>query len=371
MNAVAKMAWPDRRLLDRLGVEVPIIQAPMGGVVTSAMASAVSRGGGLGSLPCALSAFDQIREDVQAIRRNRGAINLNFFSHTPALPDSAREAAWRHRLKPYYAGLGLGPETPIPDMNIPPFGEQHCALLEELKPGVVSFHFGLPGRNLVDRVKATGAMVVSSATTVDEAIWLEAHGCDAIIAQGIEAGGHRGIFLSDDLSSQLGTMALVPQVVDAVRVPVIAAGGIADGRGIAAALMLGAAAVQMGTAYLFCPEARVAPLHRQAFKGRPGHTVITNVFTGRPARVIVNRSVREIGPMSDAAPAFPRASGALAPLRAKTEAAGSDDFMPLWCGQAARLGRKLGAEGLTRQLAAEALARLAPQAVTQSFARST
>ena len=365
------MNWPDRGILDRLGIEVPIIQAPMGGVVTSAMASAVARGGGLGSLPCALSTFDQIREEVRVTRRNCGAINLNFFSHTPAPLDSAREAAWRHRLKPYYVGLGLGPETPIPDMNIATFGEEHCALVEELQPEVVSFHFGLPSRTLIDRVRAAGAMVISSATTVDEAVWLEAHGCDAIIAQGFEAGGHRGMFLSDDLSSQIGTMALVPQVIDAVRVPVIATGGIADGRGIAAALMLGAAAVQMGTAYLFCPEAKVAPLHRQALKERAGQTIVTNVFTGRAARVIANRGVRELGPMSDAAPAFPRAGAALAPLRAKAEAAGSDDFIPLWCGQAAHLGRQLGAEELTRWLAAEALVRLAPQAVTHSFARST
>lgn len=256
-------------------------------------------------------------------------------------------------------------------MNIATFGEEHCALVEELQPEVVSFHFGLPSRTLIDRVKAAGAMVISSATTVDEAVWLEAHGCDAIIAQGFEAGGHRGMFLSDDLSSQIGTMALVPQVIDAVRVPVIATGGIADGRGIAAALMLGAAAVQMGTAYLFCPEAKVAPLHRQALKERAGQTIVTNVFTGRAARVIANRGVRELGPMSDAAPAFPRAGAALAPLRAKAEAAGSDDFIPLWCGQAAHLGRQLGAEELTRWLAAEALVRLAPQAVTHSFARST
>ncbi len=353
------MGWPDRRLLDRLGVEAPIIQAPMGGVATSTIVAAVARGGGLGSLPCALSAFDQVREEVQAVRRNSGAINLNFFSHAAAPPDRSREAAWRLRLAPYYAALGLGPATPTPDIDIAPFGEAHCGLIEELKPEVVSFHFGLPARPLVDRLKAAGAMVISSATTVGEASWLEAHGCDAIIAQGIEAGGHRGIFLSDDLSTQLGTMALVPQVVDAVRVPVIAAGGIADGRGIAAALMLGAAAVQLGTAYLLCPEARVPPLHRRALRERAADTVMTNVLTGRPARVIPNRVVREVGPMSDAVPAFPRAAGALAPLRAKSEAAGSDDFMPLWCGQAAHLSRELGAEELTRQLAIEALARLA------------
>jgi nitronate monooxygenase len=361
-RAEVSMTWPDRRILDRLGIDVPIIQAPMGGVATSAMVTAVARGGGLGSLPCALSTFDTVRAELQTIQRGtNAAINLNFFTHASTPPGGGREAAWHRRLAPYYAALGLGPDTPVPDVNIAPFGSDHCALVEELRPAVVSFHFGLPDRVLVDRAKAAGAMVLSSATTVEEAVWLEAHGCDAIIAQGLEAGGHRGMFLSDDLTSQLGTMALVPQVVDAVRVPVIAAGGIADGRGIAAALALGAAAVQIGTAFLFCPEAQLAPLHRQALKtAGAGQTAITNVFTGRPARVIVNRVVRELGPMSNAAPAFPRAAGALAPLRAKSEPAGSDDFIPLWCGQAAHLGRERGAEELTRELAAETLRRIAP-----------
>ena len=249
---------------------------------------------------------------------------------------------------------------PTPAGQRAPFDAAFCALVEELRPEVVSFHFGLPEPALLDRVRATGAKIVSSATTVDEAVWLDGHGCDAIIAQGAEAGGHRGMFLDDRVEAQVGTFALVPQVVDAVRVPVIAAGGIADGRGIAAAFALGASAVQIGTAYLFCPEATIAPLHREALRGEHRReTALTNVFTGRPARGIVNRVMRELGPLSPLAPAFPLAGGALAPLRAAAEPAGSDDFMSLWSGQSAALGRDLPAGELTRALAAEALAALA------------
>jgi nitronate monooxygenase len=234
-----------------------------------------------------------------------------------------------------------------------------CEFLEEFRPAVVSFHFGLPDRDLVARVKATGARILSSATTVGEAIWLQDHGCDAIIAQGLEAGGHRGMFLSDNINSQLGTLALLPMVADAVTTPVIATGGIADARGIVAAVALGASAVQLGTAYQFCREAKITKPYRSALKNsRDRQTVVTNVFSGRPARAIVNRLVRELGPISALAPEFPLAAGAVAPLRAKAEASGSEDFTSLWAGQAAYLGRELPADELTRQLAAESLAKL-------------
>jgi nitronate monooxygenase len=234
-----------------------------------------------------------------------------------------------------------------------------CDLVMESHPKVVSFHFGLPNKNLLARVRTAGAKIISSATSVDEARWLEDQGCDAIIAQGYEAGGHRGIFLTNDVSTQVGTLALVPQVVDAVKVPVIAAGGIADARGIVAAFALGASAVQIGTAYLLCPEAKISAVHRQALRNaKDNQTVLTNVFTGRPARGIANRLVREVGPMSDVAPDFPLAAAALAPLRAKSEMAGSADFTPLWSGQAARLTRELPAAELTKRLAAEALEKL-------------
>jgi nitronate monooxygenase len=232
-------------------------------------------------------------------------------------------------------------------------------VVEETKPDVVSFHFGLPAEPLLGRLKAAGFPVMSSATTAAEARWLEERGVAAVIAQGYEAGGHRGMFLSDDLAAQVGTFALIPQVVDAVKVPVIAAGGVTDARGIAAAFALGAAGVQMGTAYLWSPEAKISAPHRAALRsGRDDGTAVTNLMTGRPARGFVNRVMRDIGPISDVAPEFPLAAGALAPLRAKAEAQGSGDFSPLWAGQAASLGRTLPAGELTRKLAADVLARL-------------
>ena len=355
--------WPDSRIQDLFGIELPIIQAPMAGPVLSEMVIAVSEAGGLGSLPCALLSLDQVRSELNADRQKTSRpINVNFFCHHPPVADAGREAAWRQRLESYYLELGVDIDikAPIPSSSRTPFDDAACDLIVEFKPEVVSFHFGLPNDGLLNRVKASGAKIVSSATSVDEARWLAAKGCDAIIAQGFEAGGHRGMFLTDDISTQVGTLALVPQVVDAVKVPVIAAGGIGDARGIVAAFALGASAVQMGTAYLFCPEAKVSPVHRQALRNaKENQTAITNVFTGRPARGIVNRIVREVGPLSALAPEFPLAAGAVTPLRSKSEAAGSEDFVPLWSGQAARLGRELPAGELTRRLAAEALAKLA------------
>lgn len=353
--------WPDRRILDLLGLELPILQAPMAGPVDSEMVIAVSEAGGLGGLPCALMSPEKARTELGIIRqRTSRPININFFCHKPPQEDFAREAVWKQRLEPFYVELGLDPKTPAPRSARAPFDAAFCDIVEEFRPEVVSFHFGLPDAALLDRVKATGAKVLSSATTADEAVWLEARGCDAIIAQGAEAGGHRGIFLTDDVANQAGTFALVPQVVDAVKVPVIAAGGIADARGIVAAFVLGASAVQIGTAYLFCPEAKVAAPHKAVLRtAKDDHTALTNVFTGRPARGIVNRIMREVGPLSDLAPAFPLAGGALAPLKAKSEPLGSGDFMSLWSGQAARLGREMPAADLTRTLAGEAQALLA------------
>jgi nitronate monooxygenase len=353
--------WPDTRIQDMLGIELPIVQAPMAGPVLAEMAVAVAEAGGLGSLPCALLDQAGVRRELGIIRQQSSRpINVNFFCHRPPPADPDRDAAWKERLAPYYRELGLDPALPTPASARAPFDEEACALVEELRPEVVSFHFGLPDAPLLERVRATGAKILSSATTVEEARWLEDHGCDAVIAQGVEAGGHRGTFLTDDVATQIGTFALVPQVVDAVRVPVIAAGGIADARGIVAALALGAAAVQIGTAYLFCPEARIAAPHRAALHAaKSDGTALTNIFTGRPARGIVNRVMREVGPMSPLAPAFPTSGGALAPLRARSEPAGSGDFMSLWSGQAAGLGRDLPAGELTRRLADEALALLA------------
>src|SRR5215813_2175622 len=348
--------WPNDRFIKLSGIELPIIQAPMAGSALSDMVVAVSQAGGLGSLACALLSVENARRELETIRRKTSRpINANFFCHQPPREDPAREINWRRCLDAYYLQLQADDNASLPTSARAPFDEKMCDLVTEFHPEVVSFHFGLPGKDLLVRIRKTGAKVLSSATSVTEARWLEDQGCDAIIAQGFEAGGHRGMFLTEDVSTQVGTMALVPQVVDAVRVPVIAAGGIADARGIVAAFALGAAAVQIGTAYLHCPEAKISPLHRQALKdARDNQTAITNVFTGRPARSIVNRLVREVGPMSDIAPEFPLAAAALAPLRTKSEMAGSADFSPLWSGQAARLGRELPAAELTNQLAAEA-----------------
>ena len=351
--------WPNDRFIKLVGIELPIIQAPMAGSAMSDMVVAVSEAGGLGSLACALLSVEQARKELETIRRRTSRpINANFFCHQTPREDGAREMNWRKRLDEYYVQLQVD-SAPTPNSTRAPFDEKMCDLVMEFHPEVVSFHFGLPDQNLLRRVKDSGAKILSSATSVDEARWLEDQGCDAIIAQGFEAGGHRGMFLTEDVSTQVGTMALVPQVVDAVKVPVIAAGGIADARGMVAAFALGAAAVQIGTAYLRCPEAQISPLYRQALKGtKDNQTAITNVFTGRPARAIVNRFMGEVGPMSDVAPEFPLAAATLAALRAKSEMAGSADFTPMWSGQAARLGRELPAGELTKQLAAEALENL-------------
>lgn len=354
-------------------VDLPILLAPMAGPGTAELAIAVSEAGGLGALPCAMSSAEVIERDLSVIRqRTARPINVNFFCHRKPEPDAARDARWKARLAPYYGEMGLDPEVPISVAERRPFDDAACALVERFRPQVVSFHFGLPDAPLLTRVKATGAIVISSATTAAEARWLEANGCDAVIAQGFEAGGHRGIFLDGDpitaLATQAGTMALVPQVVDAVRVPVIAAGGISDARGIAAAFALGASAVQVGSAYLHCPEAKVHAGHRAAFKSAADNsTAVTNVYSGRPARGIINRMMREVGPISPDAPAFPNAAVASTPLRAKAEGAGSVDFTPLWAGQAAGLGRALPAGEVTVRLMAEAsdiMRRLSPSAAT-------
>ena len=334
------------------GIDWPLIQAPMAGVQGHALAAAVSNAGALGSLPCAMLGPQALRSEVHALKsKTSRPFNLNFFCHSAPQPDAQSEAAWRATLAPYSAELGLDVHASVAGALRTPFGDAAAELVEEIKPAVVSFHFGLPPPTLLQRVRATGTRILSSATTVTEAQWLEAHGVDAVIAQGLEAGGHRGSFLSPDLSLQQGTFALLPQVVGAVKVPVIAAGGIADVRGVAAALALGAAGVQVGTAYLLCAEATTSALHRAALQGEGArHTALTNLFTGRPARGIVNRLMRELGPMRSTVPTFPLAAVALAPLRAAAEAQGSTDFTPLWSGQNASGCKPLGAAELTLEL---------------------
>lgn len=331
---------------------IPLIQAPMAGAQGPALAIAVCEAGGLGSLPCAMITATQLRDQAAQVRAATNApFNLNFFCHRPSARDDAAETAWRTALGAYFAEKNIDPQA-IPQGGARnPFDADYCAAVEDVRPAVVSFHFGLPERALLERVKKAGALVLSSATTVEEARWLEEHGADVIIAQGNEAGGHRAMFLTADTDAQPGLFALLPQIRDAVRVPVVAAGGIADARGIRAAFALGADAVQIGTAYLRTPQATITPFHRAALaRARDDGTRLTNLFTGRPARGILNRFMREQGPISDTAPAFPTAGAAVAPLRAAAEKEGSDDFTPMWAGEAAALTREADAGQLTRDL---------------------
>ncbi len=333
----------------------------MAGVQGSAMAVAVSRAGGLGSLPCAMLTLDALQAELQTITAQTSQpYNVNFFCHTTSAPDAIKEAAWRAALAPYYAEHGIDVAAIPAGAGRMPFTHETADVLEAFKPPVVSFHFGLPTPELLARVKAWGAVVLSSATTVAEARWLEAHGADAIIAQGLEAGGHRGIFLPQylaadgawDLTTQQGSFTLLPQIIAAVQCPVIAAGGIADAAGVRAAMALGAAGVQVGTAYMLCPEASTSAVHRAALQSDAAqHTALTTLFTGRPARGIVNRLMRELGPLHRAAPAFPTATAAIAPLRAAAEKLGLGDFSPLWSGQNTSGCNAMSAADLTRELA--------------------
>jgi len=349
------MKWHDRRLLDLFGIEHPILQAPMAGASSPQMAIAASEAGGLGAIASAMLTPETLRAELQLVQQGTGRpINVNFFVHKDPIQDAAREAGWRRRLEAYYREFSLAADAGKDAATRSPFTPALCDVVLEYKPRVVSFHFGLPDAALVRRLRDARILVISSATTAEEARWLEGQGCDAVIAQGNEAGGHRGMFMTDDIARQAGTMALVPQVVDAVKVPVIAAGGIGDGRGIAAALALGAAGVQIGTAFLLAPEAKTSTLQRAALKqANDNSTTLTNVFTGRPARGIVNRYVREVGPMSADTPQFPLALGASQPLRSAAEAKGSPDFTPLWSGQAPTFAREIPTAALIAKLVEE------------------
>jgi nitronate monooxygenase len=357
-------------------IPLPLIQAPMAGVQGSTLAIAVSQAGGLGSLPCAALSPEQIRAEIEAIRAATDRpYNLNFFCHASPPTSVATlvgEAAWRKLLAPYFAEHSIDAASIPASSGRAPFSEALCDLIEPYKPSIVSFHFGLPDAKLVQRIKVWGGKVISSATTVAEAQWLQAHGADAIIAQGVEAGGHRGMFLRtnehglhaglsetfpqdwrNELSNQQGTFTLLPQIAASVKLPVIAAGGIADAQGVQAAFALGASAVQIGTAFMLCPEATTSALHRSALAHGAAHpeqhhTELTTLFTGRPARGITNRLMRELGAIHPSAPAFPTSTAAIAPLRAAAEKAGRVDFSALWSGQNAS-GCKAVAAGVLMQ----------------------
>jgi len=345
------VGWPDRRFLDLVGTEQPIVQAPMAGAGDIDLCVAAIEGGALGSLPCGMLSPEQVRQQVAEVRaRTDRPFALNFFCH--AMPQGVDDSAWRALLQTYYEEFGIAPGNGGA-MRLP-FDANMATVVEELRPPVVSFHFGLPTEPLLARVKATGAVVIGNATTIEEARWLEDRGVDAIIAQGFEAGGHTGRFLGSDPAEAIGLFALLPLIADAVSVPMIAAGGIGDARGIAAAFVLGASAVQLGSAYLHSPEARISDVHRRRLG--EGGTVFTNLLSGGLARGIRGRLIEDLGPVRDEAPPYPLASAALAPIRAAAEKLGEYGFGPMWAGQGAPLGRQLPAAQLTRELAAGALA---------------
>jgi nitronate monooxygenase len=338
---------------DLLGTELPIIQSPMAGVQDSALAIAVSEAGGLGSLPCGMLSAEQIVSEIRLIKEATDKpYNLNFFCHKVPNYDEKRQLNWREKLNQYFSELNVEIEDLPNSANRIPFNHDIADAIEPFKPKFISFHFGLPNKELLTRIKSWGTKVVSSATTVEEAVWLESNGVDGIIAQGLEAGGHRGMFLSGDLSTQIGMFSLVPQIANRVSVPVIATGGISDSRGVQAALLLGASAVQIGTAYLLCSEAKTSLLHRSAIKSsKSEHTALTNIFSGKPARGIVNRAMKELGYINSLAPDFPYASIEMTQLRGHTEKLGSDDFLPLWCGQNTSGCKEISARELTLLLA--------------------
>lgn len=335
-----------------LETQLPIIQAPMAGVQDEALAIAVCEAGGLGSLPCAMLGAEEVRDKTLAIQSaTDNPFNLNFFCHVSPELDDARNQKWLSTLAPYLEEFSIDPDS-IPEGALrKPIDESMVSLVETLAPPFVSFHFGLPAQALLARVKAAGAKVLSSATTVEEALWLQEHGADAVIVQGIEAGGHRGMFLTDDLSTQLPTFELLAKVVSKIDIPVIAAGGIVCATDVERSLKLGAIAAQIGTNYLLCEEARTSTLHRESLRDGGVETAITNVFSGRAARGICNRAINELGPWSEEAPAFPLAGSAVGVLRAAAEAQGKSDFSPLWSGVDASGCSEIGAARMTRLLA--------------------
>lgn len=337
------------------GVRRPIIQSPMAGVQDSSLTIAVSNAGGMGSLPCAMLSREQIVDELEIITRATSyPFNLNFFCHTAPVHNAGREARWRQALQSFFTEYDLDINETGASFARQPFSQDIIDAIEPFNPPVLSFHFGLPAPKLIKHAKAWGAIIIASATTVKEALWLEANGADAVIAQGLEAGGHRGLFLSTDITTQVASLSLITQTLSAVNIPVIAAGGFSNAKDVGAVLSLGAIAVQLGTTYLLCDETKTSLLHRAAIKSEESqHTVITNVFSGRPARSIVNRLVREAGPISTEVPEFPLAATAVGALKQAAEAKNSSDFSSLWCGQNATGCKEISAAELTIELTPE------------------
>jgi nitronate monooxygenase len=337
-------------LSEVLGIDIPIIQAPMAGVQNWRLAAAVSNAGALGSIPCGMLGNDQIVQEIEAFRAASNAhYNLNFFCHAMPAFDQAVQDRWLQRLAPYYREWHLDPPAEIGALRRP-FDEQIAEAIAAYKPPVLSFHFGLPEPSLVDAIKSWGGIILSSATTLDEGQWLQDNGADAVIAQGVEAGGHRAMFLTQDIATQSAMQPLLDGLLEKLSVPVIAAGGISNNAKVKSVLSSGAAAVQIGTSYLLCDEATSSQPHRIALQELGAETALTNVFSGRPARGICNRLMQELNGFCDDAPAFPYAAVALGPLRTAAEAAGSSDFTPLWAGIDRSGCREISAAALTRSL---------------------
>ena len=343
--------------------QIRLIQAPMAGSQNHQLAAAVFKAGGMGSIPAAMLTTEQLKNELIAFQNNIATearsknwgdslpVNVNFFCHTPPTAQAEKELAWRSKLTSAYLAHGIDPQSLGSGPGRAPFSEESLTLLGQIKPAVVSFHFGLPKAAWVHQLKAWGIQIWSSATTVQEAQWLVQNGANAIIAQGLEAGGHRGMFLTEDLSTQVGTLALLPQMIKAVQLPIIAAGGISSAAAVSAVKALGASAVQVGTAFLTSHEASTSALHRKALMSDAAqHTALTNLFSGRPARGIVNKFMQDMGPLNPEAPAFPLATAAVAPLRAAAEAKGLTDYSPLWSGQNASDCEALPAADIAHKL---------------------
>jgi nitronate monooxygenase len=347
--------WPANPLTERLNLKWPILQAPMGSASTPALAAAVTNAGGLGGLGMWGRSAHQAERRIAGFRQQSGgSLNVNY----PIWPDPRcapeTSAAMRQHLQVQYDAHGLG-RVPEPAGEVSDVGPAHIALMLETKPEVVSFHFGLPEPEVIRALKSAGIFILSSATTVAEARQLEQRGVDAIIAQGTEAGGHRATFSGVDMSMQPGLFSLLPQVVDAVQVPVIAAGGVADGRTAAAAFMLGASAVQVGTAFLHCEEADVRDAHRAALaEADDACTVVTDVISGRPCRYIRNKLIDDLV----ASGLKPLPVPAQQSLTQRLGDSGDREWTALTSGQSAALARATRAAELIERLTEETTRRL-------------
>jgi nitronate monooxygenase len=345
-------------LLERLGVDLPIIQAPMAGTSTPALAAAVSNAGALGSIGVGATNAQGARAMIEAARGlTNGPINVNVFTHGPATRDPARERAWIEALRPEFARFGAEPPSRLEEIYVSLVADPAMvALLLETRPAVVSFHFGLPPEPIVAALKAAGIVLLATATSLEEARQAVAAGVDAVVAQGWEAGGHRGVFDPAAPDGQLGVAALTRLLARRLSVPVIAAGGIMDGAGVAAMLDLGAVAAQLGTAFIACPESSADAHHREALFG-PGAwaTEMTPLISGRPARCLSNAfTALGRGRLRDlAVPAYPIAYDAGKALAAAARATGEGGFGAQWAGQGAPLARVMPAADLVRALAEE------------------